>query len=67
VPNLVVEVPAVPRTLSGKKLEVPVKRILGGALVDDVASRASLAAPDSLDWFERCAADGLGPPSGSVA
>ena len=39
-------VPAIPRTLSGKKLEVPVKRILGGADADAVASRSSLADPD---------------------
>ena len=38
--------PSVPRTLSGKKLEVPVKRILGGAAADAVASRSSLADPD---------------------
>jgi acetoacetyl-CoA synthetase len=52
VPDAIVAVPAVPRTLSGKKLEVPVKRILGGRSADDVASRSSLANPDSLDWFE---------------
>ena len=44
-------VPIVPRTLSGKKLELPVKRILGGAPADTVASRDSLADPASLDYF----------------
>ena len=52
IPDIVEQVPAVPRTLSGKKLEVPVKRILAGAAADDVASRASLADPTALDWFE---------------
>ena len=52
VPDAIHAVPAVPRTLSGKKLEVPVKRILGGAAADQVASRSSLADPDSLSWFE---------------
>ena len=41
----------VPRTLSGKKLELPVKRILGGADAASVASRDSLADPTSLDYF----------------
>ena len=43
--------PAVPRTLSGKLLEVPVKRILMGAEPSTVASRDSLANPEALDWF----------------
>ncbi len=55
VPDTIVAVPAVPRTLSGKKLEVPVKRILGGAAVDQVASRSSLADPTVLDWYEEYA------------
>ncbi|MCU4184128.1 acetoacetate--CoA ligase [Acidiferrimicrobium sp. IK] len=49
VPDHVVTVPAVPRTLSGKKLEVPVKRILAGAAVEDALTLASVANPDSLD------------------
>jgi acetoacetyl-CoA synthetase len=57
VPDAIVAAPSVPRTLSGKKLEVPVKRILGGARADDVASPSSLTDPDSLSWFERFAAD----------
>jgi acetoacetyl-CoA synthetase len=51
VPDRIVAVPSVPRTLSGKKLEVPVKRILTGADPDTVAARGSLANPDSLDAF----------------
>jgi acetoacetyl-CoA synthetase len=56
VPDAILAVPAVPRTLSGKKLEVPVKRILGGAAADTVASRSSLADPTALDWYEEYAA-----------
>ena len=52
VPDVIEQVPVIPRTLSGKKLEVPVKRILGGAAADTVASRSSLADADSLTWFE---------------
>jgi len=44
-------VPAIPRTLSGKKLEVPVKRILLGTPPDVAASRGSLADPAALDAF----------------
>jgi acetoacetyl-CoA synthetase len=51
VPDRIVAVPGVPRTLSGKKLEVPLKRILGGTPVDVAASRGSLANPESLDAF----------------
>ena len=56
MPDSLYAVPSVPRTLSGKKLEVPVKRILGGAAADAVASRSSLADPDALTWFEDFAA-----------
>ena len=53
VPDAIEAVPVVPRTLSGKKLEVPVKRILSGVAPDEAASRESLADPTSLDWFAR--------------
>jgi acetoacetyl-CoA synthetase len=55
VPDRVYEVPAVPKTLSGKKLEVPVKRILRGAAVDDAAAKGALANPESLDAFAELA------------
>ena len=55
VPDAVEAVPVVPRTLSGKKLEVPVKRILTGTAADVAASRGSLADPDALAWFEAAA------------
>ncbi len=57
VPDELLVVPEIPRTLSGKILEVPVKRILMGVPADEVASRDSLANPESLGWFERLAAD----------
>jgi acetoacetyl-CoA synthetase len=41
----------VPRTLSGKVLELPVKKILTGTPAEQAASRDSLANPDSLDYF----------------
>ena len=60
VPNDVVRIDAVPRTLSGKVLEVPVKRILMGEDAARAASRDSLANPEALDWFVRFAAERAG-------
>ncbi len=51
VPSRVLAVPAIPRTLNGKKLEVPVKRILAGADVDAAVSRDALADPAGFDAF----------------
>ena len=51
VPNVIEEAPEIPRTLSGKILEVPVKRILLGHDPDTVASRDSLANPKAIEWF----------------
>jgi acetoacetyl-CoA synthetase len=51
VPDRILAVPAIPRTLTGKKLEAPVKRILRGEAPEQVASRGSLAQPDALDAF----------------
>jgi acetoacetyl-CoA synthetase len=56
VPDAIHAVPAIPRTLSGKKLEVPVKRILLGQDPDTAASRDALADPRSLEPFEALAA-----------
>ena len=55
VPDEVQAVPQVPRTLNGKKLEVPVKKILMGTPVDEAASRDSLANPEALDFFVEAA------------
>jgi len=46
---------AVPRTLSGKKLEVPVKRILTGTPVAEAAALGALANPEALLAFQRFA------------
>jgi acetoacetyl-CoA synthetase len=55
VPNEVHQIAAVPRTISGKALEVPVKRILMGQPADKVVSRGALANPEALDWFVKFA------------
>ena len=56
VPNEVFAIDEVPRTLSGKMLEVPVKKILMGTPPDKAASRDSLANPKALDYFVELAA-----------
>ena len=55
VPDDVFAVAEVPRTLSGKVLEVPVKRILMGEAPEKAASRDSLANPQALDVFVQLA------------
>ncbi|HSP73487.1 MAG TPA: acetoacetate--CoA ligase, partial [Gaiellaceae bacterium] len=51
VPDSIVAVAAIPQTLTGKRLELPVKRILEGAAVGDVVSRDALADPAAIDPF----------------
>ena len=51
VPDEIVAVPAVPRTLTGKKMEVPVKRLLQGRPLADVAAAGATADPMALQWF----------------
>lgn len=49
VPDAITAVPAIPRNRTGKKLEVPVKRILLGAAIDDALTRDALADPGAVD------------------
>ena len=51
VPNVVVEVKDIPRTLSGKKMEVPVRRLLLGSAPEKVASPDAMLNPQSFDFF----------------
>lgn len=51
VPDEVHQVTAVPRTLSGKKMEIPIKRLLLGQPIDKVANPDTMANPESLAWF----------------
>jgi acetoacetyl-CoA synthetase len=51
VPDRIVAMPHIPRTLNGKKLEVPVKRILQGRRADEVTSADALARPDTLEPY----------------
>jgi acetoacetyl-CoA synthetase len=60
VPDQILGATAIPRTLTGKKLEAPVKRILRGEPPERVASRGSLADPEALDAFASLALE-FGP------
>jgi len=57
IPDEIYQVKAAPRTLSGKKLEVPVKRILTGTPVESAAAKGALVNPESLIAFEELAQD----------
>jgi acetoacetyl-CoA synthetase len=63
VPNEILAVPSVPRTITGKKLEVPIKRLLLGQPLEKVVSRDALANPASLDWYVQFAATRSAPPA----
>jgi len=62
VPDEIHQVAEIPRTLNGKKLEVPVKRILSGAPPDRAASRDALANPAAFDAFVQIAAQRTANP-----
>jgi acetoacetyl-CoA synthetase len=51
VPDTIIVVPAIPATLTGKKMEVPVRKILLGTRPDDAANRNAMANPQALDAF----------------
>ncbi len=51
VPDRIIQAPGIPRTLNGKKLEVPVKRILTGGDPDKVLNRDSIADPAALEFY----------------
>ena len=51
VPNEIFHVSEIPRTLTGKKQELPVKKLLLGQPLEKVVNKDAMANPDSLDWF----------------
>jgi acetoacetyl-CoA synthetase len=63
VPDEIVEAPAVPHTLSGKKLEVPIKKLLRGTPLEKAANIASIDDPGALRWYERFGSDRFGSPA----
>lgn len=65
VPDEIVEVPGVPRTVTGKRMEVPIRRILSGTPVDAAVNRESMANPDVLEAFIAHAATLTAAPAGT--
>ena len=63
VPDPILQVAAVPYTLAGKKMEVPVRRILMGIPVEKAANRAAMANVEALDFFVKA----LGRVAGDTA
>jgi acetoacetyl-CoA synthetase len=57
VPDEILQVAAIPKTITGKKLELPVKKLLLGHALDKVVKRDAMAQPESIDWFVRFAED----------
>lgn len=51
VPDEIIAAPGVPHTRTGKKLEIPVKRLMQGADADRVVDRSAVDAPDLIDWY----------------
>ncbi|HYF27410.1 MAG TPA: acetoacetate--CoA ligase [Baekduia sp.] len=56
VPDEVIAAPAVPRTLTGKKLEVPLKRLVQGETLERVVNLGAVDKPDALEWYAEFAA-----------
>ena len=55
VPDAIYQVPEIPRTLSGKKQELPIKKLLLGQSADQVLNRGTMANPGCLSWYENLA------------
>ncbi|MBN8993059.1 MAG: acetoacetate--CoA ligase [Rhizobiales bacterium] len=51
LPNEIIAVPEIPRTLSGKKQELPIKKLLLGHDIEKVINRDAMANPGCLDWY----------------
>jgi len=51
VPNEIFAVPEIPRTLSGKKQELPIKRLLLGHAIEKVINKDAMANPECLEWY----------------
>ena len=60
VPDVIVEAPEIPTTLTGKKMEVPVRKLLLGLPMEEVASKDAMKNPGALDWFADFAASRRG-------
>ena len=51
MPDAIEQVPEIPRTLSGKKQELPIKKLLLGQPLEKVVNKKAMANPGSLQWY----------------
>jgi acetoacetyl-CoA synthetase len=66
VPNEIFQVGSIPRTLSGKKMELPVKKLLLGAAPEQVFKLDAMANAESVEWFSEFARRRLSAPAGGA-
>jgi acetoacetyl-CoA synthetase len=66
VPNDIFQVAEIPRTLTGKKQELPIKKLLLGQPIEKVVNREAMANPGSLDWYVAFAAQHARSHSGAA-
>ena len=59
VPDRTYAIAAIPYTLTGKKMEVPVRKILMGWPLEKAASRDAMMNPEAIDWFVRFAQESI--------
>jgi acetoacetyl-CoA synthetase len=59
VPDRMYQIEAIPYTLTGKKMEVPVRKLLLGLPLEKAASRDAMMNPDAIDWFVRFAEESI--------
>ncbi len=55
IPDRILQAPGIPRTLSGKKQELPIKRLFQGRPIDKIINREAMANPEVLAWYQDCA------------
>ncbi len=61
VPDDIIQAPAIPRTFTGKKLEVPIKRLLQGRTLEEVVDVQTVDDPAAMSWFAAFAEKRLAP------
>ena len=61
VPDDIIQAPAIPRTFTGKKLEVPIKRLLQGRTLEEVVDLKTVDDPAAMSWFAAFAGERLAP------
>ena len=67
MPNEIFQVAEIPRTLSGKKQELPIKKLLLGQPLEKVVNSDAMANPGCLDWYVDFATPGRSQPSGRAS